>query len=149
MKKLITAFKGVKNPSFQLASQLPGEKLFLTNSFAGLEKEINAVLQSYDAVYMLGVSPALRREIRIETCACCGETKVSTELDISSFLELANSYGIAYHLSDTPTQYLCNAAYYRMLGKNRNTVFVHIPSPKGMDTTFLQQLCMLFSKLLG
>ena len=40
MSNLYTAFKGFHNTSFQLVSQLCGDKLFLTNSFQGLEKEI-------------------------------------------------------------------------------------------------------------
>ena len=52
--------------------------------------------------------------------------------------------GVAYTVSDKPTAYLCNAAYYHMLKKNRNTVFIHIPSIKGMNDVLMNQLLRLF-----
>ena len=37
-----------------------------------------------------------------------------------------------------------NAAYYHMLKKNRNTVFIHILSIKGMNNVLMNQLLKLF-----
>ena len=55
MRSLFAAFKGKLNTSFQLVSQLDTNKLFLTNSFSGLEKDIKSFTEKYDAVYMFGV----------------------------------------------------------------------------------------------
>ena len=69
MRKLYTAFKGSHNTSFQLVNQINGDKLFLTNSFQGLEKDILSLRTDYDAIYMLGIDKNLKNSIRIETCA--------------------------------------------------------------------------------
>ena len=55
MKILYTAFKGKNNTSYQVASCLNGAVLLLTNSFHGLERDINTAVENYDVVYMLGV----------------------------------------------------------------------------------------------
>ena len=52
MKKLYTAFKGSHNTSFQLVNQINGDRLFLTNSFQGLEKNILSLSTDYDAIYV-------------------------------------------------------------------------------------------------
>lgn len=49
-----------------------------------------------------------------------------------------------YYISKAPTKYLCNAAYYHMLKKNPNTVFIHIPSLKGMNETLMNKLADIF-----
>ena len=66
MKILYTAFKGKNNTSYQVASRLNGTVLFLTNSFQGLERDINTVANIYDVVYMLGVDKSLKNKIKIE-----------------------------------------------------------------------------------
>ena len=42
MRILYVGFKGKNNTSFQLVSALDGERLFLTNSFSGIERDIEA-----------------------------------------------------------------------------------------------------------
>lgn len=37
---LFTGFKGKNNSSYKIVSQSNGEKLYLTNSFQGLQKDI-------------------------------------------------------------------------------------------------------------
>lgn len=82
MRSLITAFKGKLNTSFQLASQLDCSKLFLTNSFSGLEKDIKALAGTYDTVYVFGVDKRLDREVRIEKCAKDNLDIIQTGFDI-------------------------------------------------------------------
>ena len=55
-----------------------------------------------------------------------------------------NESNISYYISKAPTKYLCNAAYYHMLKKNPNTVFIHIPSLKGMNETLMNKLADIF-----
>ena len=126
MSNLYTAFKGFHNTSFQLVSQLCGDKLFLTNSFQGLEKEILSLGTDYEAIYMFGIDKNLRNGIRIETCANYNGGFVTTSFDIVTLEKVIKDLGISYIISNKPTAYLCNAAYYHMLKKNRNTVFIHI-----------------------
>ena len=140
MSNLYTAFKGFHNTSFQLVSQLCGDKLFLTNSFQGLEKEILSLGTDYDAIYMFGIDKNLRNGIRIETCANYNGELLETSFDIVTLEKVIKDLGISYIISNKPTAYLCNAAYYYMLKKNRNTVFIHIPSIKGMNNSLMNKL---------
>ena len=144
MKKLYTAFKGSHNTSFQLVNQINGDRLFLTNSFQGLEKDILSLSTDYDAIYMFGIDKYLKNSIRIETCANYNGELVNTFFDILSLEQVIKDSGITYTVSNKPTAYLCNAAYYHMLKKNRNTVFIHIPSIKGMNNVLMNQLLKLF-----
>ena len=140
MKKLYTAFKGTHNTSFQLVSQLCGDKLFLTNSFQGLEKDILSIDFKYDIVYMFGIDKNLKNSIRIETCANYNGELVNTSLDIVTLEKVIKDLGVTYTISSKPTAYLCNAAYYHMLKKNRNTVFIHVPSVKGITDILMNKL---------
>ena len=140
MKILYTAFKGTYNASFQLVSQLSGYKLFLTNSFQGLEKDISLIDMEYDTVYMFGIDKNLRNSIKVETCANYNGELVTTSFDIVTLEKAIKDLGISCIVSNKPSAYLCNAAYYYMLKKNRNTVFIHIPSIKGMNNSLMNKL---------
>ena len=140
MKTLYTAFKGIHNASFQLVSQLSGDKIFLTNSFQGLEKDISSIDMEYDTVYMFGIDKKLRNSIRVETCANYNGELIDTSFDIVTLEKAIKDLGISCIISNKPTAYLCNAAYYYMLKKNRNTVFIHIPSIKGMNNSLMNKL---------
>ena len=144
MRKLYTAFKGSHNTSFQLVNQINGDRLFLTNSFQGLEKDILSLSTDYDAIYMFGIDKNLKNSIRIETCANYNGESVDTFFDILSLEKVIKDSGITYTISNKPTAYLCNAAYYHMLKKNRNTIFIHMPSIKGMSSALMNQLLRLF-----
>lgn len=65
MKILYTAFKGKNNTSYEVASHLNRAVLFLTNSFQGLERDINTADGNYDVVYMFGVDITSSLEISI------------------------------------------------------------------------------------
>ena len=140
MRKLYTAFKGTHNTSFHLVSKLSGESLFLTNSFQGLEKDILSISAEYDVVYMFGVDKNLNNNIRIETRANYNGESVNTSFDILTLEKVIKDSGVSYTISNKPTDYLCNAAYYHMLKKNRNTIFIHIPSIKGMNDVLMNKL---------
>ena len=143
MSNLYTAFKGFHNTSFQLVSQLCGDKLFLTNSFQGVEKEILSLGTDYDAIYMFGIDKNLRNGIRIEACANYNGEFVTTSFDTVTLEKVIKDLGISYIISNKPTVYLCNAAYYHMLKRNRNTVFIHIPSTKGMNPSLMNKLLQM------
>lgn len=78
---LLVAFKGSGNSANRLVSALQGEKLFLTNSFAGLQEDIARMDGSFDVVYMFGLDKTLRGSIRVEACACLDEELVFSALD--------------------------------------------------------------------
>lgn len=48
---------------------------------------------------------------------------------------------IQYIVSDKPTQYLCNAAYFHMLQKmDGKVVFIHIPSVKNVSEDMIAEI---------
>ena len=140
MKTLFTAFKGTNNTSFQLVSQLGENSIFLTNSFQGLEKDIAFIAFEYNAAIMLGVDKTLNDKIRIETCAKYNQDLLYSNFNITSLENKLEDFKISYTTSSKPTNYLCNAAYYHMLKKNSNTIFIHIPSIRGMNENLMNLL---------
>ncbi len=144
MKILYTAFKGKNNTSYQVASRLNGTVLFLTNSFQGLEKDIATVVNDYDVVYMLGCNKSLNNKIKIETCAEYNGERIFTEFDISELKKRIDNK-LSYSISYSPTKYLCNAAFYHMLKKNKNTIFIHIPSISGINNCLIEDILELLN----
>ena len=147
MKILFTAFKGVHNTSFQLVDQTAANYILLTNSFQGLEKDISFISSDYSIVYMFGVDKELIDKVRIEKCAKYNAETVCTDFDIHYLETMLGRVGITYTISDKPTRYLCNAAFYHMLKKNPNTVFIHIPSLKGMRIELMNKLIEIFNDI--
>lgn len=144
MKTLFTAFKGKNNTSYQLVSLINNNSLYLTNSFIGLEKDISSIDYEYDTVYMFGLDKNLVDEIRIETCAEYNGEFILSEFDTMDLKAKLKEHNIRYSISKRPTRYLCNAAYYHMLKRNLNTIFIHIPSLKGMSDDLMSKLVESF-----
>lgn len=147
MKTLFIGFKGKNNTSAMLVHQLSKDFLLLTNSFAGLERDILSIAEEYDSVCMFGVDKSLNNTVRIEQCAILHGAWVSSNYDIQTLSRKMMQHNIHHSISNMPTQYLCNSAYYHMLCKNTNTVFVHIPSIKGMEGVLVEQLLTLFYEI--
>ena len=145
MRILFTAFKGVHNTSFQLVDQTAANYILLTNSFQGLEKDISFISSDYSIVYMFGVDKKLIDKVRIETCSKYNDETVCTDFNVHYLETMLRSTDISYTISNKPTRYLCNAAYYHMLKKNPNTVFIHIPSLKGMSIELMNKLIKTFN----
>ena len=144
MKTLFTGFKGKNNTSFQLVDGISGNALFLTNSFSGLEKDISSIDCDFDVIYMFGIDNNLVNKIRIELCARYNSEHICTDFDLLPLERKLNESNIPYCISNKQTRYLCNAAYYCMLKKNPNTIFIHIPSLNGMNDTLMNKLAELF-----
>lgn len=144
---LFTGFKGIHNTSCQLVDRIQRTSLFLTNSFSGLKKDIDSVCESYDAVYMFGADKNLFGQVRIEKCARLDDNTVYTDFHVTALYEAFLRKGIPCQISDCPTAYLCNSAYYQMLNKNKNSVFIHIPSIKGMNSKLMRDLADLFREV--
>lgn len=146
MDLLYVGFKGSYNNSFRLVNEMAGNHLFLTNSFAGLRNDISHMKRIYDNVLMFGVDKKLNGEIRIETRAeRNGNCKYST-VDVKALSDQLECCGIHNKISNNPTSYLCNDAYYEMLTKcaNSQVVFIHIPSKRGMTEVFFNKLLIFF-----
>lgn len=141
MRILYVGFKGKNNTSFQMVSALDGERLFLTNSFSGIERDIEAMSTDFDAVVMFGLDKSLSDAVRIEKMAALhGDTR-STVLSTEQMAERFVKNGISCEISERPTHYLCNDAYYRMLQKtDGRAMFVHIPGSRYMTDELMASI---------
>lgn len=129
MRTLYVAFNGKGNSSNKIVSNFIGDKLFLTNSYTGLKRDIDSIHDTYDLVYMFGLDKQLRGDIRIDSIAAKDDVYLSTDIDLDAIRTKLNQNGIAASISTTPTKYLCNEAYWYMLNKYDNrVVFFHVPS---------------------
>ena len=107
--------------------------MYLTNSFSGLARDIDALEYDYDAVIMFGIDKSLSTSLRVERCAELHVELLTTKLYADQLARGFRENEIACDISDTPTHYLCNDAYFRMLQKtNGKAIFVHIPGSRNM-----------------
>lgn len=148
MKVLYTGFKGRNNSSYQLLSEISGEKQFLTNSFEGLKRDIMNISDTYDFVIMFGLDTSLKDTVRIELVAEYEGRIETTRADYAAICRCLEENDIQCIVSENPTQYLCNAAYYYMLHKtDGNAVFIHIPSLKNMSEEMIENLVRCVEKI--
>lgn len=146
MKTLYTAFKGKNNTSYQLISALNSQALFITNSFQGAKRDVLSVNEElYDSVFMFGIDKSLTDSIKIELSAAVEGDFLDTDFDIEKLTSLCDQSCINYSINNSPAVSLCNTAYYYMLKKKRNTIFIHIPSIGRMNPDFMKLLTDLFA----
>ena len=146
MRILYVGFKGMHNTSYQLVSSFPGDHLYLTNSFSGLARDIDALEKDYDVVIMFGIDRSLSTSLRVERCARLHGETLETMLYADQLARGLRENGIRCEISDTPTHYLCNDAYFRMLQKtDGKAIFIHIPGSRCMT----QELMAGILKTLG
>ena len=149
MKVLYTGFKGKNNSSNQLLSEISGEKQFLTNSFEGLKRDIMSISDTFDLVIMFGLDTNLKDTVRIEKVAKYEGGIEITKADCAAICRCLEENDIQCIVSENPTQYLCNAAYYHMLHKtDGKAVFIHIPSIKNMSETMLENIRLSITQLM-
>lgn len=143
---LYVGFKGKSNSSFKLVNDMNGDRLFLTNSFKGLYRDIELVIKEYKKVMMFGLDKTLSEDIRFESAAKKDGEMVHTSFDMVPYTQLAKKNNISYTVSDVPTSYLCNEAYFLMLRKMSCPVlFVHIPGLSRMTESFYEKIKTLFN----
>lgn len=148
MKVLYTGFKGKNNSSNQLLSEISGEKQFLTNSFEGLKRDIMSISDTFDLVIMFGLDTNLKDMVRIERVAKYEDRIEITKADCAAICRCLEENDIQCIVSEDPTQYLCNAAYYHMLHKtDGKAVFIHIPSIKNMSEAMSKKLTRCVKKI--
>ncbi len=148
MKVLYTGFKGKNNSSYQLLSKISGHKLFLTNSFKRLEKDIMNVTDKFELVVMFGLDISLKETVRIESVAEVDGTEKVTKVDCREICNCLMASGVECGVSEVPTKYLCNAAYFNGLCKfDGKTVFIHIPSLKNMSEDMMDRVAKCMEEL--
>ena len=141
MRILYTAFKGKGNSSNKIVSILSGEKLFLTNSYAGLKNDIDSINGTYDLVYMFGLDKNLKGNIRIDTVAEKDGIRLCSDANANAIAAKLKENGLAAGIGHTPTKYLCNEAYWYMLKKyNNHAVFFHVPSIKYISEDLIEKI---------
>lgn len=145
MNILFTAFKGKNNSSAILLEKITGDKLYLTNSYVGLAKEINHLEQIYDVVLMFGLDKNLDNEIRIEKIAENDGDIIVTNFDTEKIKRYFEKRNIKCTVSNTSTKYLCNAAYYDMLPKEFSKCAVYpYPNIKKFRTGFIYRTIRIY-----
>ena len=138
--KLHIGFKGKNNASCILVKSISADSYLLTNSFEGLKRDIDFLDYSYDCIILFGIDKNLVDTVRIEKVAE-KETKEYSLLNLENISAQLDAVGISNCLSDKPTHYLCNAAYWYLLRKfNGKVVLIHIPSIKNINKCFIEKL---------
>ena len=134
---LCIGFKGKNNSSSALVNALSGQHYLLTNSFSGLKKDIDQLPIECDAVYLFGADKNLIDSFRIERSAEKEGTRLATKLDSEAISRCFSEAGINNTISETPTQYLCNEAYWYLLEKyHGKAALIHIPTIKNYYSLF-------------
>ena len=139
-RKLYVGFKGKTNLSGRLVQAVSGERCLLTNSFGGMNREIQALDASYEGVILLGMDTRLKNLVKIERIAE-KETAELSKLDLEDIAEGFRSNEIAAVISDEPIHYLCNEAYWAALRKLQGrAVLLHVPSLKNAEGDFIPKM---------
>ena len=141
MSTLYVAFKGNGSSGNKIVRSFSGDKVFLTNSFDGLKKDVDNINGTYDLVYMFGLDKRLKGNIRIDCVAKRGDVCLYSAVDFNSIAKNLSQNGIITDIGNTPTQYLCNEAYWYMLRKfNCHVIFFHVPSIKYITENFIEKI---------
>ena len=144
-KTLFVGFRGKNNASATLVKALSEQNWLLTNSFAGLREDIDGLPSDYDEVWLFGVDKNLVDSIRIEQVAEKDGIQRYSKLAEESLVERLSSTGVKVAVSSTPTRYLCNEAYWHLLGKYAgNAVLIHIPTIKHFNEEWFSKMKLYF-----
>ena len=101
-KVLFIGFKGINNSSALLVDRLSAQKALLTNSFAGLKKDIDLLPAEYDSVYLFAADKNLVDSFQIEKCAERNGIRLSNVLDTEDIRKKLAYAGIASTISTDP-----------------------------------------------
>ena len=141
-KILLTGFKGKNNSSGKLVQAISeNDLLLLTNSFDGVKNDIEGINGDFDFLIMFGCDKNLKDSVRIERFAQKNGKKITSALDLENISKRLGNVGIKNVISDVAGAYLCNEAYCYALQKfNRKAVFIHIPTAKNIDDSFIAKM---------
>ena len=129
--KLYIGFKGQNNSSAILVNSLSGQHCLLTNSYAGLKRDIDNLIADYDEVYLFGADKSLSDSFKIEQYAEKEGKPLTTILDLNEVVKRLSVSGMKSTISKKATHYLCNEAYWYLLKKYcGRAALIHIPSIK-------------------
>ena len=140
-QRLYIGFKGKSNASSTLVERLSEFPYLLTNSFGGVKRDIEYLADYYDSVLMFGVDKNLKNSVRIERVAEREGIRLYSELDLEDISKCLTTVGVRNSISDIPTHYLCNEAYWFSLQKYKGkAMFIHIPTTNNIDDSFFEKM---------
>ena len=146
MKILFTGFNGFNNTSKEIIDKINNDKLLLNNSYKEIDNQlVNSNVEEYDLIIMLGLRSNLKKSIRLEINSMLDDELLATNLNYFNVKRYFNDNGISCIVNDKPTNYLCNYAYHKVLQKNKNTIFIHVPELKNIKD--LDKLINLISNI--
>ena len=138
---LLIGFKGKNNLSGELVKALGQNYCLLTNSFGGLKKDIDSIDTGYDQVMLFGVDKTLMDMVRIECNAEKDGIRCSSALELNRMAEAFSKAGLETKVSEIPTAYFCNEAYWHLLRKfSGRAVLIHIPTKKNADELLIRKV---------
>ena len=150
LRILLTGFKGKNNSSSILVQSISENYRLLTNSFEGLKKDIEEIDEGFDFLIMFGCDKNLKDSVQIERFAEKNGEKIASALDLENISKNLAAAEINNFISDSPSHYLCNEAYWHALRKfNGKVVFIHIPTIKNIDDDFIDKLKKFVSYEIG
>ncbi len=150
LKILLTGFKGKNNSSGKLVQAISENYRLLTNSFDGLKKDIEEISGDINFLIMFGCDKNLKDSVRIERFAEKNGEKIASGADQAKISTSLDKAGIENCISDTSGHYLCNEAYWYALKKlNGKAVFIHIPTIKNLDESFIDKMKKFVSYEIG
>lgn len=129
IKRLFIGFKGVNNASNKCVSLIDNDTYFLTNSFKGIDKDIELIKENYDEIILVGLNSKLKDKIVIETRAKLQDEALMTSIDVETLSKMFTDCKIKNNISNKTSNYFCNYAFFKLLKKfNGKVVLIHIPS---------------------
>ena len=150
LRILLTGFKGKNNSSSILVQSISENYRLLTNSFEGLKKDIEEIDEGFDFLIMFGCDKNLKDSVRIERFAEKNGEKIASALDLENISKNLAAAEINNFISDSPGHYFCNEAYWHALRKfNGKVVFIHIPTIKSIDDSFIDKMKKFVSYEIG
>ena len=145
-RKLYVGFKGKNNASSILVNSISNDGFLLTNSFEGLKRDIESLNPCYDCVILFGIDKKLSNSVRIEKTAE-KTTKEFSKLNLEELSVQLDAVGLSNRISNLPTNYLCNEAYWHLLQKfNGRAVLIHIPSIKNIHENLIAGFKQVFGQ---
>ncbi len=141
MRKQFVGFKGERNASCVLVRHLSESFYLLTNSSRGIRIDIEQPDDAFEYVLMFGIDSQRKDSVRIEEVAELEQCRLTSNLDLIDLSKRLHAVGIVNDVSNKPTHYLCNEAYWFALRKfDGRVAFIHIPSLKNMDDDFVEKM---------
>ena len=146
MKILFTGFNGFNNTSKVIIDKINNDKLLFNNSYKEIDSQlVDVSLKEYDLIIMLGLRSNLKKSIRLEINSSLNDEILSTNINYNKIKDYFSDNGVPCLVNDKPTNYLCNYAYHKVLKRNKNTIFMHLPNLK--DIQDLDKLVKLISNI--